>query len=74
MSRVTDGFLKRANEAGNIELVRLIVEIYDHAVSLEQMLRKHEWTNGTNEHCPECDAWEATGSHAPDCAIAKLLE
>lgn len=81
MSKVTDWFEDRFFDADNWTKAYLeldVKELLAHARALEDMLRKHEfvtlgsaydWTQVTE--CPECSG--NTG-HAPDCALAKLLE
>lgn len=55
-----------------------VSELLAHARALEAMLKKHEWCLGVGQDhdaaCPECEEWKYFGKHAPDCALAKLLE
>jgi hypothetical protein len=73
MSCFTDGFLNKIDKAGNIELPRLIIEMYNHAVNLEVMLKRHEYNQPEDcaECCPECYGFQV---HEPDCELSKLLE
>lgn len=44
--------------------------------SLKQMLRKHQWSDWSDEEgprCPECGCGDDSSKHYPDCALSKLL-
>ncbi len=47
----------------------VVESLLAHARALEAMLKKHEWSEGW---CRECRNDRPDG-HAPDCALARLL-
>lgn len=82
---ITSGFGERVSfglERGFY--VADVLELLEHTINLEAMLRKHQWANYDSEwgdcRCPECGGSRYSVGHpaekighSPDCALAKLI-
>lgn len=80
MSKKLDEFVTYWHQCSGVNVN--VEDFIEHARALEDMLRKHEWDEDwedvTIRRCPECAASSyypfVDMKHAPDCALAKLLE